>query len=475
MAGNTIACVARKEVKEAVRDGRFRLLGAIVVVLTVAALVFGATQTLDAEHAREHAQEAAAAQWEGQGDKNPHVAAHYGTHVFAPTSVATAIDPGVSAYLGRSVKIEAHRRNLAAHASAQDGGAGQGAFSVAMVLLQLVPLLIIALGYGLWSREREMGTLRQALSTGVDRRTLFWGKALALGGLVGALLLPAGMLIVGVLWSLGGGDGATLARLGLLGLSYGVYFAIFCGLTLFVSARARASRGALVALVAVWGFFCLLMPRAATELASVAAPLPSQASMARDVAKSLNTGIDGTAEREAAIEAIVSDMLAEQGFSDTGLLVDDSVTTGVELRAEAHWEDMVYDHHVEALEDQIQVQEDWVALAGALSPYVAMRTLSAGLCGTDFVHHRHFTDYAEAWRKDLVTQLNQAFVDNAGAEGWNYKAGAELWSQAAPFDYAPPGPGFALKTHGSSLAILLGWLLLALGLARWSARKVRVV
>ena len=33
-------------------------------------------------------------------------------------------------------------------------------------------LLIIALGYGLWSRERESGTLRQLLSTAVDRRTL---------------------------------------------------------------------------------------------------------------------------------------------------------------------------------------------------------------------------------------------------------------------------------------------------------------
>ena len=38
------------------------------------------------------------------GEKNPHVAAHYGG-VFAPTSVVTALDPGVSV-LGRSVKLK---------------------------------------------------------------------------------------------------------------------------------------------------------------------------------------------------------------------------------------------------------------------------------------------------------------------------------------------------------------------------------
>ena len=116
-----IRSIARKEVREIARDGRLRLMGILVVILAFAALAFGIQQAEHAEHAREHAQERSDKQWQGQGKKNPHVAAHYGTHVFAPTTVATAIDPGVSAYLGRAIKIEAHKRNLAAHAEAQDG------------------------------------------------------------------------------------------------------------------------------------------------------------------------------------------------------------------------------------------------------------------------------------------------------------------------------------------------------------------
>ncbi len=468
--------IATKELQEIIRDGRLRLLGGIVVILALAALAFGAQQTHRAQEAREHASERAEKQWEGQGEKNPHVAAHYGTHVFAPTSVATAIDPGVTAYLGRSVKIEAHKRNLAAHSAAEDSASFQrmGSFSVSMVLLLLVPLLIIALGHGLWSRERESGTLRQLLSTGVERKSLLFGKAIALFLSIALLLVPAAVLVLGVLWALGGGDASTLMRLALLGLGYCVYFGIFGGLTLYASAASGSSRAALVAMIGAWGLFCLVLPRAATEVASAARPLPSQASLARDVAKSLEVGIDGNLEREAAVEALVEDMLAEEGYSDTGMLVDAATISGVELQAEARWEDSIHDHHMRALSDQMSAQEDFVTLAGFLSPFVAMRSLSAGLCGTDYAHHRHFTEYTEGWRKSLVTMLNKAFADNAGDAGWDYKAGPEVWKNAPAFNYAEPSPTFALQVHLRSVLALALWAFLSLGLALRSAQRVRV-
>lgn len=474
-----IRCCAKKEVREIARDGRLRLLGGIVVILALAALAFGAQHTRRAQDAREHARERAASQWEGQGEKNPHVAAHYGTHAFAPTSVATAIDPGVSAYLGRAVKVEAHKRNLAAHSAAQDSAGLQrlGSFSVSMVLLLLVPLLIIALGYGLWSRERERGTLRQLLSTGVDRSALLWGKGAALFLVVAALMVPAGLIIGGVLWSMGGGDSSTLIRLGMLALAYSIYFGIFGGLTLYASAAARSSRAALVAMIGVWGLLCLVTPRVASEVAGALRPLPSRAELAREVTESLENGLDGDTQRELAVEAIAADLMAEQGVEDAGMgmLVDDSWAASIELQAESQWEDTIFDHHIRALDDRVQAQEEAVSWAGVLSPFVAMRTLSAGLCGTDFAHHRHFTEYVEIWRKSLVAQLDADFAQNAGAEGWAYRAGPEVWEKAPPFEYSPPDPGFALHTHAASALSLLVWLALAFALALRSARRVRVV
>lgn len=465
--------VARKELRALARDGRLRLLGAIVVILTLAALGFGVQQAERAEHARTHAAEQADAQWRGQGDKNPHVAAHYGTHVFAPASAATAIDPGVGPWLGRSIKVEAHRRNLAGHAAAADGGAGR--FSVAAVLLELVPLLIIALGYGLWSRERERRTLAQLLSTGVDRRVVGRGKALALAAVVAGLLGPAGLIVVGTLWALGGGDGDTLTRLGLMGLGYGAYFAIFGGLTLYVSAVARSSRAALVALVGLWGLFTLVLPRVASEVAGVVQPLPSRAELDRRVAADLERGLDGETDREATVERWTREMMAEAGIADAGMLMDDEMfSVGFELRAEARWEDQIYDHHIQALDERVAAQERVVAWLGLASPYLAMRALSAGLAGTDVAHHRHFTDYTEGWRKALMTQLDVAFAREAGAEGWAYTAGAELWAKAPPFEYVAPGAGAALRTHLPALLALGLWLLAAVALTGRGARRVGV-
>jgi ABC-2 type transport system permease protein len=486
MSAFMIKHVARKEVREIVRDGRMRLLGVIVLILSLAALAFGAQQALRAQEARANAMERAEQQWEGQGERNPHSAAHYGTHVFAPTSVVTAIDPGVSPYLGRSVEIKAHKRSLASHSEAQDSGGSKrlGSFSVASVFLLLIPLLIIALGYGLWSRERERGTLRQVLSTGVQQADLFWGKMLALCFVLLILLVPAALIIVGVLWGLGGGDEDTLVRLGLLALGYGAYFGVFAGLTLFASAIARTSRGALVAMVGLWGLFCLVTPRAATEVAGVLQPLPSQAELGRQVAQSLKTGLDGKTDKDVFIEAKVADTLEAEGVSEDALefFADDAeaqrINTykdGLLLKFTAEWENVIFDHYIKEFDDQVAAQESVMDGVALLSPYVAMRTLSAALSGTDFAHHRHFTEYAETWRQGFVDSLNKAFADKAGTQGWSYRAGPELWKNAPAFAYQPPRPTYGLDVHALSALALLGWLLFAFVLARWAAGRVKVV
>ena len=470
-----VSIVARKEIREALRDGRAKLLAAVVVMLAVAALVFGLQAAERAEQARNAAQEHADEDWQGQGEKNPHVAAHYGTHLFAPTSAATAIDPGVTAFLGRSVKVEAHRRNLATHAAARDAAALQrmGTFSVASVLLLLAPLLIIVLGYGAWSRERERGTMRQLLSSGVDRRALLLGKAGALAGLLLGLLAPLGALIVVALWIAGGGDAQTLVRLVALAALYFVYFGVFAGSSLLVSAWSATSQGALVALLAMWGLLCLGAPRIASEAAGIVAPLPSAAAFHRQVQQSLEHGIDGKTPREKGVEALTEKLLKEQGLEATGMLVAAAEIAGVELQAEAQWEDAVFDHHMARLQAAVLRQEQVVQAAGWLSPLLSMRALSAAICGTDLWHHQRFSAAAEAWRKQLVGMLNRAFAEQGGAQGWKYKAGPELWKKAPAFAYQPPTLGQVLAQQRGALAALLLWFVAAMVLAWRGAAKVK--
>ena len=115
--------------------------------------------------------------------------------------------------------------------------------------------------------EREQGTLRQLLATGVGRSELGLGKALGIAGALALLLVPAA--VVGAAALVVGSPGpaaSALARGAVLAGVYLAYFAAFVGLSLAVSAWARSGRTALVVLLAVWVVNGLVAPRVAVDL-----------------------------------------------------------------------------------------------------------------------------------------------------------------------------------------------------------------
>jgi ABC-2 type transport system permease protein len=112
--------IAFKELKEIVHEGRFRVTAITVFALLLAALFVSRSyySSVNAQHneAKKNARE----EWLGQGQKNPHSAAHYGTYAFKPKYPLSLIDNGVDRYTGVSIYLEAHKRNEAQYMAAQD-------------------------------------------------------------------------------------------------------------------------------------------------------------------------------------------------------------------------------------------------------------------------------------------------------------------------------------------------------------------
>lgn len=475
-----VRAIAVKELRELARDGRLRAAFVVVAGLLLVALLLGRRQAHAARAEREAAQVVADDHFREQDAKNPHVAAHYGTYAFKPQGALAFVNPGVDPFVGVSVKLEAHKRSALEGARAKDGTALSrfGRLSAASVLELLVPLLIVGLGFAAWTGERERGTLRQIASLGVPARALFAGKALGLAGALAALVGPAVLVGAAFVAALSDGSAAapgSAARLACLAATYGAYFAAYIAITLFVSAVAPSSRFALVALLGFWVISGLVVPRAASDVAARLSPAPSSAELAGAVRASLETGLPGGPARETRVAALTEELLDRQGFKGAETLMDPSLLEGIELQAEAAFENEVIDHHFKRLGDAIERQDRLVQWASILSPLLAARSLSMAFAGTDAVHHRHFADAAEAHRRALVDLLNRDFAEKAGAAGWDYKASRELWEKAPALSYAPPSAAWAARRQAVSLGMLAGWLVVAAAAAWASASRMRVV
>ena len=465
--------IVRKEFTDVLRDGRFRWCSILVGALLLVSLGHGWVQARSAHEERAAAQATAREHWETQGEKNPHSAAHYGIYAFKPRLALSFVDEGVDPYTGTSVWLEAHRQNDFLLRPAQDATAAQriGALTAAQVLQHLVPLLIILLTFGALAGERERGTLRQLLATGIGRRDLAAGKALGVAGALGLLLVPAALVGAAALVVASPGPAASpLARGTVLAGVYLVYFTAFLALSLAVSAWARSARTALVVLLAVWVVNGLVAPRVAVDLSKWLHPTPSALEFARTVEQEMASGAGDISppDRDASTQRL----LAEYGVARVEDLPINAV--GVYLQESEEFGNRIFDRNYGALWDTFERQSvvhETVALA---APLLAVRTLSMGLAGTDVEQHRHFAVAAETYRRDLMRQMNGDMTENSLTGDFTYTVGAEVWEAVPPLQYAAPTLGWVLGNRVLSLLVLGTWLVGAIIAAAVRVRRAEV-
>lgn len=470
-----ITRIARKEMTEMFRDGRFRWASAIVLALITVATLTGlrSFRALDAEQAA--AQTAMRGFWVDQGAKNPHSAAHYGLWVFKPKMPLSFVDHGVDNFTGVTTWLEAHKQNEFTRRPAMDQAsvARFGEWTAAAVLQLLVPLLIIMLAFPAFAGERESGTLKQLASLGVPMPQLMRGKALGTAAALGMVLVP--VTVLGVLTlALGAGFSRgldDLLRFGFMVLTYLAYFLVILVITLAVSARAPSMRSALLVLLAFWTANSLIAPRAIGDLARRLHPTTSsfafQSAMAEDLSKGID-GHDSADERRKAVEA--------KALKQYGVLTLDALPVNFDAIAMQESEEhgnLVFDKHFNALYDQYRAQNGLTQLGALAAPLLAVRSLSMGLAGTDVEQHRDFATKAELYRRGLVKFSNDYFRDNTQTGAWDWKASPDVWAKYPAFVYEAPAVKSMIAPQLRALASLGVWLLVA-GIALFSAPSLRM-
>jgi len=471
-----IARIARKEFLETTRDGRFRAAFAVVGILLLASLALGWRHYRDIETERREAQRTTRRQWLEQGEKNPHGAAHYGVYAFKPRPPLALVDPGVDAFTGVAVWLEAHKRNGLRHRPARDATALArfGELTAAAVLQLLVPLLIIVMAFPAFAGERDQGTLRQIMSLGVSPRDLALGKALGVSWAMAVPLVPAALMGAAAL-GLASGPAELLAetpRMAVMAVGYLLYFGAFLGLSLAVSAFSGTSRTALLALLGFWIVNCLIVPRASVDLVSRLHPAPSAFEFHRALDEDLRRGINSHDPSNPGMRELRETILKRYGVErEEDLPVS---FAGIALQESEEYGYGVFDRRFADLWDVFARQDQTQRIAAVVSPYLAVRSLSMAAAGTNFARDRDFADAAERYRRDLIKIINDDITHNAKGKDFGYTAGAKLWEKVPEFRYEPPNFRSGLAESRPDLIILTAWFLASSLAAVVATARVRV-
>jgi len=321
------------------------------------------------------------------------------------------------------------------------------------MLQVLAPAAMLFLGFGMFAAERERGMLPALRLNGAPLGAIAAARGAVLCCLALTMSLPAMIAIAGVKWHAGGAEPVTDAgaRGLLFAAGYLVYLATWAALVTAVSAFARTMRASLALLVTLWTVATLVLPRAAVELAQAAAPLPSMQAFRQAVDAEL-----GMPDDPAEAERHQRQLLAQYGVADVADLPVN--WSGIsQLRSEAHG-NAVFDRHYGALFAAMAAQDRAVALAGWLSPAVAVGGLSSRLAASDHASHAEFMQAAESHRRLMQDLLNSDLARHPDRDGVKYLAGEALWRSIPPFRF-----GYATLDLDE---LLVRWLLpLLAGLA----------
>ncbi len=434
----------------------------VVILVSVSSLT---TLRMHAElHERAHHQAESEQTFLSQPDRHPHRMVHYGHYLFRAPMPLSIFDPGLDSVTGKTMFLEGHRQNSATFSesgSSADLG-GLAWLTPALIYQVFAPLLIILLGHGAVVREREAGALAPLLAQGLSGRTILAGKLQALLLFVVLLLVP---LVASALISLGSGE-SLLAAASLVGV-YLAYLSVWVALTLFVSTVLRKRSSVIATLASIWLALTLVLPAAAVNVSSHAAPLAGKIETELTMLTERRDLSDGHDVDDSVYDKVQASLLQEYGVDKVEDL-EVNIRGVLAQKAEADLTETLNVYAERRMEAEMR-QADLVRVHGWFSPALAVAVGSRALAGTDLDHYHRFLRQAEELRIGFVQGLNMAhaeelsYIDdinrNRDEASWERaRIDASNWQVLDEFHFEPASASARLASARPSILMLVAWL-----------------
>ncbi len=457
---NTILTIAIDEWRFWIRS-KLGAATAFLALILVATSLFATTNQIENEReTRESLQMKAEETFRDQPDRHPHRMVHYGHYVFRSPAPLATLDPGVDPYTGTVMFLEGHRQNSATFSQSYDSAqAGPFALLTPAIAYQLlIPLVLVVAGFGAISREREAGTDRQLVTSGVSPVMIWLGKTTALAGVGGLLLIP---LLIGIVFS------GAVPIVGLtFFLGYALYLLVWILIISAASAWCKRPSTALLVLLSVWTGLSVLAPRFVASAANVTIPTASQIETDMDVLVSLRELGDGHNASDPAFNRLRANLLEQYGVES----VDDLPINFRGMVAMTSEEDLtkVLNEYAEKRMAKQAAQAKFVRTLSFVSPFIALQSTSMTVAGSDLRTHHRFLREAETARFDFVQGLNKAHVEklsytddinrnNSDEASRKARISAENWRILSDFKFQPDPAKDRIVRILPTLSVLLAW------------------
>lgn len=461
-----------KELKELFRDGRFKIVLSTILILLALAIATGINQYQKNNQQYVVSLKKEREIWETQSEKNPHSAAHYGTYAFKPRFALSLFDSGISKYTGNFIFLEAHNRHEASFSEASDQTslARFGTLSISFVLIYLFPLIIILIGYNIYTKEKEFKTFMLIKSQGISPIKLALGKWLSVFVPILILTIIIFLTLGIILSNLEGISFFSWADLvTLLGL-YLLYYSIITTLTIWVSMISKTSGISLVLNLFLWIFFCFVTPKIATNIANSSYPYPSKNEFSKKIAEDKTNGLDGHNPWNQAAKELEKETLKQYQVEKISDLPFNYA--GYRMQKGEEHEAKIYKKHYDALNVIAKNQNEVYKNLSFISPFFLVRFISMDIAHTSDQLHWDFTNAAENYRLENQKFLNDDIKDNSTYGMRGYTMTAEKFKKLPKFNFIPPKLSTIINNHLKDFLFLGLWFLIPFIGVLINAKKV---
>lgn len=465
-----IRLIFKKELKELFRTAKVVwMLGGIIVLLFLA-LYNGNSYYENHSSLIRESQEMTYQQFISQGDKNPHLGAHFGFYAYKPTADMAMIENGIEDYTGNSFYLEPHKRGVVKFKEISDatGLRSFGFLNIGYLAQFILPLFIFLICHNIFSKEWENGTIKMLLSSKASARQIFLGKLLSCLALVMALVFFIALSSL-ILFAREYDAAPLMSRVlpafacYLLGLS--LFATMMTTIGVSVSLLTRNANLSLIVLSGFWLIGVFLLPRLAGELSKNIHPAMTALEFENKTFNEKQYGVGNEGHKDVRREKLLQQTMQQYQVKRIEDLPVFFIPITIEFFEES--DAAVMDRAYKAVDDNEANQDQLVLNSAWLTPFLAFRDFSMRITATDMDTHNDFTAKAEIHRRKIGVIVDDYYQKNT-------VAGNAFWKTVPQFAYTAPGIGWRLSNAANSIFILLGWTLFSIGLMVYAYRKLTV-